>query len=295
MKKVYKLLSALSLLLLVFSCQPDDNTPAPSTPLPPSDLKDTTMANLSYGTHERHKVDVYLPEGRNAETKIIIMIHGGGWIGGNKEDFNFVIDKLQAEWPEAAIVNINYRLANGTTIIHEQMSDDLESVVQFIAAQAGSWNVSQDMAMVGASAGAHLAMLYAYKFNEDGYVKAVGDIFGPAYFADWELYSSYNIFFGGEVKELYKTYTGSYWDEELYQGLSPYHLVTTANYRPTIIFHGTADPIVPLYHSQWFKAKLSDLGLPHAYHEYVGEAHGFNDANLNDCVEKTVAFFKEHM
>ena len=38
-------------------------------------------------------MDIYLPANRSVTaTKVIIMIHGGGWTGGDKADFNVMID-----------------------------------------------------------------------------------------------------------------------------------------------------------------------------------------------------------
>lgn len=253
------------------------------------------MLNIAYGSDERNKLDVYLPEGRTNATKVLVLIHGGAWISGTKEDMNFVVDKIKTEWPEAAIVNIGYRLANGTTVTYEQINQDIDKAIQYIVANADNWSVSQDLALIGGSAGAHLALLYAYKYDTDNHVKAVVDVFGPAYFADWELYNSFSIFYGGEVKEVYKQYTGTYWDTELYESLSPFHIVNASNYKPTIIFHGTLDPIVPLYHSQYFAGKLSSLGLDYEYYEYPGEYHGFTDPTMNDYAKKAVAFLKSKM
>lgn len=275
--------------LLITSCTP---APNPSDPA----VTDSFIQNIAFDTvSDFQKMDVYLPKGRTSETPVVVLIHGGAWSGGDKTDMNIIITKIQKEWPEAAIVNINYRLANGSSIIHTQISEDLRKAVLFIAAHKEEWKISNKMAMVGASAGAHLALLYAYKLDDENYVKAVSDIFGPAYFADYSYYESFNIFLGGWVKDVMKKYAGSYWDESLYQSLSPYHIVNASNYVPTIIFHGTADLIVPLYQSQYFKTRLDDLGLDAAYYEYAGEGHGFSDAKYNDCVQKTVSFFKEKM
>ena len=45
------------------------------------------LINLTYGTDARNKMDVYLPANRTAETPIVILIHGGAWISGDKSIF----------------------------------------------------------------------------------------------------------------------------------------------------------------------------------------------------------------
>ncbi|MEL7147154.1 MAG: hypothetical protein AAFO69_12345 [Bacteroidota bacterium] len=37
---------------------------------------------VEYGDHPLQNMDIYLPENRTAKTKVVIMIHGGGWVTG---------------------------------------------------------------------------------------------------------------------------------------------------------------------------------------------------------------------
>src|SRR5690606_29474410 len=143
------------------------------------EIKDT-----AYGSDERHKMDLYLPKDRNQHTPTIILIHGGAWQAGNKSEMNKLIPLIQAEMPEAAIANINYRLANGNTITADQMMDDIAASVQFLSDNSEQLNISNHFAMIGASAGAHLAMLYTYKYNVEDKVKCVSYMFGPSVIDD---------------------------------------------------------------------------------------------------------------
>ncbi|GAC1427104.1 MAG: hypothetical protein NVSMB7_03870 [Chitinophagaceae bacterium] len=68
--------------------------------------------DISYGTDARQKMDIYLPANRSATaTKLIFLIHGGGWNEGDKADFNAYVVVLQQNLPDYTIININYRLA----------------------------------------------------------------------------------------------------------------------------------------------------------------------------------------
>lgn len=292
---ILNIIGGFVLILSIHACTPPA-TPTPTPVIPVG--TDTTMMDISYSTDPQNKMDVYLPAGRTTDsTKVIILIHGGAWSGGDKSEMTTLVSSIQAAWPQVAIININYRLANGTSIIHTQISADLVAAVDYITAQGAEWNISDDMGMIGASAGAHLALLYGYQLNTGGQVKVIANMFGPSYFADYEYYNSFNIFLGGNVKDIYKKYTGEFWNPTLYQSLSPYHLLTSSptTYLPTITFHGTLDPIVPIYHSQWFKAKQIELGLDYEYYPYEGEFHGFSAAKNIDAMNKTVAFFKTRM
>ena len=240
-------------------------------------------------------MDIYLPAGRTKNTRLIVMIHGGGWQAGDKNEFNYYKNLIRQKWPEAAIANVNYRLAsNVNNIHHNQIMSDISAAVQFLISNKISFAVSDTLAMVGESAGAHLSMLYTYAYNTNNYVKCVGSLYGPTQIADWDWYNSFNLFFGRPVSEILSTYVGSTWNADLYKSISPYERVNASNAKPTIIFHGTVDVVVPIYQSQWLNGKLGNLGAVHQYHEYFLDGHGFNSTNAADCATKLVAFFKQN-
>jgi len=48
-----------------------------------------TILDVAYGVDAKQTMDIYLPANRRADsTKIMVMIHGGGWTTGDKSDFN---------------------------------------------------------------------------------------------------------------------------------------------------------------------------------------------------------------
>lgn len=111
MKKLKTLIYSI-LVAFIVSCSEDNDTPVTY----PTN-EDVVLENQSYGSHERNKIDVYLPAGRNtSKTKILVLIHGGGWIGGDKSDFSEIQNKdnlevLKKEFPNVAVFSFNYRLA----------------------------------------------------------------------------------------------------------------------------------------------------------------------------------------
>lgn len=258
-----------------------------------STLAERIIMDTAYGSSPKQKMDIYLPAGRTTATKVIVLIHGGGWEGGDKSDMNYYKNLLRAKWPEAAIANINYRLTSDPAIHYTQIMNDVSSAVNMMTANKAGFVISDTLTMVGASAGAHLAMLYTYKYNTNNYVRAVADFFGPAKLSDWSWYNSFNIWVGKAVKDVLIQYNGAPWDEPLYDSNSPYSVATSGS-RPTIIFHGTIDVIVPLYQSQWLHGRLNTLGVPNEYYEYL-DGHGFNAGNTDDAMNKTVSFLKAHL
>src|SRR5687768_14830329 len=92
-----------------------------------------TQTNVAYGTNPKQKMDIYLPAGRTTNlTKVLVVIHGGGWTGGDKAEFNPYIDVLQQELPDYAIFNLNYRLASGGTNLFPAQENDIKAAIQFI-------------------------------------------------------------------------------------------------------------------------------------------------------------------
>jgi acetyl esterase/lipase len=278
------------LLLLVFSaCKKETQNNHSNNS---GNSMDTVLYNVSYGPDAKQVYDIYLPNQRDTSTPVIVMIHGGAWKAGQKEDFNYYIKLIQAKWPEAAIANINYRLAsNANQIHHDEIMSDIDSAIQHVIQRKSTYQISSNIGLVGASAGGQLAMIYAYKYNSD--IKCIANFFGPSIINDWAWYNSNNLWLGGKVGNILQEYVGQSWDSAAYSNVSPYWNVN-ANSQPSIIFHGNLDPIVPVYQSQWMKGKLIQLGVPNQYHEYVA-FHGFDNTQSEDAILKMTNFFKLYL
>jgi acetyl esterase/lipase len=250
------------------------------------------LLNVSYGADPMQKMDVYLPAGRTtANTKAFILIHGGAWVSGDKADMNDAIASLKIQLPDFALFNINYRLASlpGTNLWPTQL-DDVNTAFTFIAGKSDEYKFnSNKIAIGGASAGAHLALLKAYKQNS-GNIKAVVDMFGPTDMTDLFIKnSSYQplltIFMGGNPASNPAVYTNA----------SPLFAVSASTV-PTIILHGTADAVVPITESDSLNNRLTTAGVLHQYEKYSMEGHGFWSApNTADAFAKISAFLKLHV
>src|SRR5258705_1363466 len=150
------LLLLLFLIIFISSCKKDDD--------PGQDMS-VTMLNVSYGTNAQQKMDVYLPATRSTTTtKVMIMIHGGGWNSGDKSDFNEYVDSLKKREPSYAIFNLNYRLANAPDLFPVQ-EQDIKAAVEFIYTKRQEYMISDKFVLVGASAGGHLAFVHGFKYS----------------------------------------------------------------------------------------------------------------------------------
>ena len=245
--------------------------------------------NVAYGTDALQNMDFYLPANRtDTGTKLVVLIHGGAWIAGDKSDYNTEIPKIQAGLPNYAFVNINYRLATtlGANLWPTQQTD-VNAAFDFIVSKASYYHYNANKIVVmGASAGAHLAMLKAYHFNTDNRIKAVVDYYGPTDMA------ALHDFQTGTNKQLFELFMGGTptANASVYANASPITFVA-ASVPATIIFHGTADAVVPIAQSTSLRTALVNAGVVNQYVEYAGEQHGFvSQANITDSYNKAIAF-----
>lgn len=287
-----KLLPFFFISLLFVACQRDvssGNTPA-EQPLP-----EQTFNNVGYGTDTAQRIDVYLPAGRTTTaTKAIILIHGGSWISGDKADMNPFVPVIKSRLSEYAIFNINYRLgvaALPPLNAFPAQENDVKAALTFIAGKAAEYKFNTDKTVIlGASAGGHLALLQAYK-NPAPKLKAVVDLFGPTDMADlYTFYASTPVTQLG--LQLLMSGTPAT-NAGLYQSSSPINFVSSSS-QPTLVLHGTADPVVPYAQSTALKTKLESNGVYVKMITYTGAGHGnWDAATFDDAYNQMISFLKD--
>jgi acetyl esterase/lipase len=216
------------------------------------------------------------------------MIHGGAWSAGDKSDFATMIPAIQNGLSNYAIINVNYRLAAPpSTNLWPTQQTDVNAAFDYVVSKAAFYHYNPNkIAVLGASAGAHLAMLKAYRYNTNNRIKAVVNYFGPT-----DMVDLYN-FQTGIQKQLFELFMSGTptTNATAYTNASPLSFVTST-VPPTIIFHGTADAVVPFAQSVRLKTALTTAGVVNQLYEYVGEQHGqFNTANSLDAATKTLSF-----
>lgn len=251
-------------------------------------LEEKTELNTAYGTNAAHKMDVYLPKARSAATtKVMILIHGGGWSTGDKTDFTAYVDTLKKRLPGYAFININYRLAAGTANLFPTQENDVKAAIDFIYSKREEYQVSDKFVLLGVSAGAHLSLLHAYKYTTPVRIKAVVDFFGPTDLVD--MYNNPASVFAppsaiaGVVGGTPATHLN------LYQQSSPITFLS-AQSPPTIILQGGVDVLVSPLQSANLYAKLQLAAVPRQYVFYPTENHGWTGANLTDSFDKIGVF-----
>jgi acetyl esterase/lipase len=252
------------------------------------------MTGISYGSDTLNKMDIYLPANRDtSNTKTIVFIHGGSWSSGDKSEFNEAITAIRSSIPDFAMININYRLAVNSSSRFPTQLNDIQSALNFIESKRQEYKINTNkICLVGASAGAHLAMLHAYKNNSAGKIKAVVDLFGPADLKD--LYNNHPI--PAQARPVLVNFLGATPanNATLYEQASPINFVTAQSV-PTQIFHGGNDFVVPIAQSNALKAKLQANNVKVEMTVYPSEGHGWYGTSLLDTYAKTIKFIKENV
>jgi carboxymethylenebutenolidase len=72
-------------------------------------------------------------------------------------------------------------------------------------------------------------------------------------------------------------------------------IATTSRLPPTLVMHGSADPIVPVANAYAVEALLRQQNVPHEVKVYPGQGHGFRGAAEEDATRRALAFLQRHL
>jgi len=270
------------LSVLLTSCKKSDSEKT---------LEAETKLNVSYGSNSLQNMDVYLPANRNAETKVIVFVHGGSFIEGDKSVYTTTVAELVKR--NYAVVNINYRLVDGSNLeIRKQSTvsvlnqvDDLSLAIDYTLAHADEWKVSRSkVAVVGHSAGATLGLLYGYGTKNTGKVKVVVNLAGALdqTFTDIPNFN----FLPAPVLEFGYRLTGyevNLANEQFYKAISPLYAANANQKIPTLTIFPQNNVVLgfPKQDRSTFDAftdKLVALQVPNKFVQIPNADHSFTSA-----------------
>ena len=215
--------------------------------------------------------DLIIPDGNPRDIPLLIWIHGGAWIGGEKrvhQEFERFL------YRGFAVLSIDYRFAQEAPFPAQII--DCKTAVRWARAIAENFGYNADRIIVGGnSAGGHLAALMGVTngvaeydqgehldFSSD--VQAVVDMFGPVNLVPEELPS---------LAEVLSTFLQD--DPQKIRDASPIQRITGAE-PPFLIMQGEKDPTVPLDQSVRFYEALRSAGVEAELCTVPGAGHGFD-------------------
>ncbi|HAJ78176.1 MAG TPA: alpha/beta hydrolase [Fibrobacteres bacterium] len=224
--------------------------------------------DISYAPQSpAQKLDIYLPNEGTGPFSIIMAIHGGSFVRGDKRDFQ-IVPIMEALKRNYAVVAINYRLSNEAQFPCQ--INDVKAAIRWIRANGGKYTLNPEkIAVWGDSAGGNLAALAGTSCNvkeledlsmgnpdQSSHVDAVVDWYGPINFLTMgnQLKQQKN------VRKSNSNYIAKTKEEapELYIAASPETYIRPG-LPPFFIQHGNADQIIPIQQSIDFATKLENI------------------------------------
>lgn len=115
--------------------------------------------NQSYGPCKKwNLLDVYRPKAVKGNLPVIVIVHGGGWVYGTKEVYQFYGMSLAQRG--FAVVNFNYRLAPKDK--YPSGFEDTNNVIKWMFDNQKEFGFNMNnVFLFGDSAGAHMAAIYS--------------------------------------------------------------------------------------------------------------------------------------
>lgn len=268
---------------------------APSEPAKAPEVKrDYDLVYTKAGETEL-KLDIARPAGDGEPLATIVVIHGGGWRGGNKESNRRFLDMLAAKGFVA--VSPQYRLV--PKAVFPAQVHDVKAAVRWLKTHAKEHRIDPDrIGAMGFSAGGHLALMLGVAGSADGLegdlepkgpdtkIRAVVNYFGPTDLDADDLPEVskplVDAFLGGPLAEKKAEASKA----------SPLDHVTEGD-PPILTFQGTKDPLVP--HTQAYKLAdaMTAKGVPGRVALYVGDGHGWE--GIETTLEEAADFFETHL
>lgn len=278
---------------------------------------DQSFTNVAYASQSSaQKLDLYLPDSGEGPFPLIISIHGGAFMMGDKADGQE--DAMMAGLKRGyAVASINYRLSSEAKF--PAAIQDVKAAIRYLRANAAEYHLDANkFATWGGSAGGNLSALAATSggvaaLQDDALgnagvsdqVQVAVDWFGPIYFSTMDAefaalgqtpaMGATNSASSPETKYLGST-VGSADAEPLVVKASPLTYISSED-PPMFVQHGTADRNIPITQSRNFADSLAKvLGAEKvSYNVLEGAGHGTSQFSAESNVSLVLDFLDTYL
>jgi acetyl esterase/lipase len=232
-----------------------------------------TMTTTVVGSHagEELLADLYQPLG-NGLHPVVLVIHGGAWSGGTRNEFADCSRYLAAQG--YLVVACDYRLAPRHRFPAQH--EDVQTVLEWIHAHAAEHGGDASrIVLLGRSAGSQLALVTAYAPAADPAIRGVVAFYSPV---DLTLgYAEPAVPDPIDTRAVFRAFIGGTPQEypELYRAASPITYATRP-LPPTLLINGGRDHIVYVRFAEALADKLRTHGTKVAVLDIPWAEHAFD-------------------
>lgn len=232
------------------------------------------FTDISYGDDKKYNLlDVYKLAGAEGKLPVIISVHGGGWIYGDKESYKFYCLDLARRG--FAVVNFSYRLAPKHKFPSQLF--DLDEVFHWVKTNAEKHGFDMKNAFaVGDSAGANMLAIYFSLFNDKDYAGKVG-LTEPKGFIPKAVALNCGVYkldemvrYKGLMSNLLKDYLPNKARGEEIKLVSPYYFVNK-DFPPCFMM--TCENDFALEQTPLMIEAFKSIGMPVTYKYYGDKDH----------------------
>ena len=232
------------------------------------------------------KLNIYRPL-LSGKYPALIIIYGGAWREGTPDDYEKFSSYIAAQG--YSVIAIDYRHAPQYRF--PKQLEDVETALRYIQNHAEDLEVDTDrMALMGRSAGGHLATLAAYQQNALPF-RAVMSYYGPVNLTEGyydppvpnpiNTHTVLENFLGGTPKEL----------PELYQQASPINYLRP-NLPPSLLVYASRDHLVQAKFGRQLYNKLKSTDNRAVWLEIPWAEHAF-DAVFSGVSNQLALYYTE--
>lgn len=255
--------------------------------------------DVVYGTGagEALKLDLAMPRDLDQPVPAIVVIHGGGWMQGKRQDMTSIMKRAAEHGYVAA--TISYRLAPKHRF--PAQIEDVKCAVRYLRANADELKIDPErIGALGSSAGAHLSLMLGTLDSSDGMegegghpdesskVQAVVSFVGPvnlvrtSYTKDQR--TTLENFFGGNPLN----------KQADCRRASPLSYINKGD-PPMLLFFGTKDTLVSADQAYQISEAMTEAGVPGRVELLVGAQHGWLGRELTRTLDASFDFLDRHL